>query len=79
MPLYRYYISASPGDPSPTDGGLSSIDTDSAADVVEMLRREGRLPENWKSLWIHFLVWTDQEGQQRGFESIQLEKLAREA
>jgi hypothetical protein len=75
MPLYRFYLSASPGDPSPADSGLSSIDASSPADVVEMLRRDGRLPAEWQSLWIHFLVWTDQEGQQRGFESIPLRTL----
>jgi hypothetical protein len=76
MPLYRYYISASPGDPSPTDSGLSSIEADAPADAIAILRDESRLPANWKSLWIHFLVWVDQEGQQRGFESIRLSTFA---
>ena len=76
MPLYRYYISASPGDPSPADSGLSAIEADSPADAVALLREEDRLPANWKSLWIHFLVWVDQEGQQRGFESMPLSKFA---
>jgi hypothetical protein len=72
MPLYRYYVSASPSDPSPADRGLSSIEADSPASAVEKLRDNGRLPENWESLWIHILVWVDQEGQQRGFESMPL-------
>ena len=55
MPLYRFYLSASPGDPSPADSGLSSIDAGSPADAVEMLRRDGRLPKEWQSLWIRFL------------------------
>jgi hypothetical protein len=76
MPLYRYYISASPGDPSPADSGLSAIEADSPADAVAILRKESRLPANWQSLWIHFLVWVDQEGQQRGFESMRLSSLA---
>ena len=76
MPLYRYYVSASPGDPSPADGGLSSIEADSPADALAILREEGRLPASEESLWIHFLVWIDQEGQQRGFESIPLSRLA---
>ena len=76
MPLYRYYVSASPGDPSPADGGLSSIEADSPANAVAILRREGRLPANAESLWIHFLIWIDQEGQQRGFESILLSSFA---
>jgi len=76
MPLYRYYVSASPGDPSPADSGLSSIEANSPADAVALLRSEDRLPTNWKSLWIHFLIWVDQEGQQRGFESIPLGRFA---
>jgi len=76
MPLYRYYFSASPGDPSPTGNGLASIDADSPADAIEKLRREGHLPPNWQSLWVHFLVWVDQEGQHRGFESIPLSQFA---
>lgn len=74
MPLYRYYLSASPGDPSPATSGLSSLEADSPADVVAKLRAGGSLPENWQSLWIHVLVWTDQEGQQRGFESLSLSR-----
>jgi len=76
MPLYRYYISASPGDASPADSGLSAIEADSPANAVALLRDEGRLPANWKLLWIHFLVWVDQEGQQRGFESVRLSTFA---
>ncbi len=76
MPLYRYYVSASPGDPSPADSGLSSIEADSPPDAIAILRDQGRLPANWESLWIHFLVWVDQEGQQRGFESMPLSSFA---
>ncbi len=76
MPIYRYYVSTSPGDPSPADSGLSSIEADSPANAVAILRDQGELPENWKSLWIHILVWVDQEGQQRGFESMPLSRFA---
>jgi len=76
MPLYRYYFSTSPGDPSPNGDGLSIIEADSPADAIGRLRREGRLPVDWEALWVHFLVWVDQEGQQRGFESIPLSKFA---
>ncbi|MBW8883567.1 MAG: hypothetical protein JF612_02065 [Planctomycetia bacterium] len=44
----------------------------SPADAVAILRDRGGLPPQWESLWIHFLVWIDQEGQQRGFESMRL-------
>jgi len=76
MPLYSYYLSASPGDPSPASDGLLSVAADSPGGALKKLRDEGRLPEGWEGLWIHFLVWIDQEGQQRGFESIALSKYA---
>ena len=65
MPLYRYYFPSSPGDPSPAGSDLSSVEAASPADAVAKLRDDGQLPTNWQSLWIHFLVWVDQEGQQR--------------
>ena len=76
MPHYRYYFSTNPSDASPAESGLSRIEADSPADAIAALRREGRLPPNWPTLWVHFLVWVDQEGQQRGFESIPLSKFA---
>jgi len=75
MPLYHYYFSASPSDPSPRGDGLDSVEADSPADAIAKLDRDGKLPPNWRSLWAHFLVWVDQEGQQRGFESIPLSSL----
>lgn len=77
MPLYRYYFSARPGDPSPLDNQLQSVEAESTAGAVEELIREGQLPPNWQSMWIHFLVWVDQEGKQRGFESMPLSKFVR--
>lgn len=76
MPLYPYYFSAHPGDPSPPPDGLLSIEAANPTSALEKLRDEGRLPDAWQGLWIHFLVWVDQEGLQRGFESIPLSKLA---
>src|SRR2546430_2112843 len=75
MPLYHYYFSASPGDPSPRGDGLATIEADSPTDAIAKLERESKLPPNWQLLWVHFLVWVDQEGQQRGFESIPLSSL----
>jgi len=72
MPVYRYYLSANPGDPSPLGDGLSSVEADNPRTAIAKLRDENRFPEGWSGLWIHFLVWVDQEGQQRGFESIAL-------
>jgi hypothetical protein len=74
MPLFRYYISASPSDPSPAEGQLHSHESDSRDKAVGELIRRGSLPPNWETMWIHFLVWVDQEGKQRGFESMPLAK-----
>jgi len=72
MPLYRFYISASPSDPSPADWQLSCHDAASKSAAVQALIEEDNLPPNWQTMWIHFLVWVDQEGKQRGFESMPL-------
>jgi hypothetical protein len=72
MPLYRYYLSSRPGKASPLSSGLLSVEAQSPADAIAKLHGQGSLPANWQSLWIHFLVWIDQEGQQRGFETISL-------
>ena len=76
MPLYRYYFSTRPGDPSPLDNQLLSLEADSTTAAVEELVRAGELPPNWQTMWIHFLVWVDQEGKQRGFESMPLARFA---
>jgi hypothetical protein len=72
MPLYRYYVSASPSDPSPTDWKLFCHEAESVEVAVKQLIQGNQLPPNWQSMWIHFLVWVDQEGKQRGFESMPL-------
>jgi hypothetical protein len=76
MPLYRYYISERASDPSPADWKLFCHEADSMDAVVRHMLDSGQLPPNWRSMWIHFLVWVDQEGKQRGFESLPLEKFA---
>jgi hypothetical protein len=77
MPLYNYYVSERPSDPSPSNWQLFCHEADSIDAVVHELIHEGRLPPNWQSMWIHFLVWVDQEGKQRGFESMPLAKFVR--
>jgi len=72
MPLFRYYISARPSDPSPPDWKLFFHEADSIEDAVQDLAARNQLPPNWESMWIHVLVWVDQEGKQRGFESMPL-------
>ena len=74
MPLYRYYISASPSEPSPAEGQLFCHEADSIEEAVRELIGKNQLPLNWESMWIHFLIWVDQEGKQRGFESMPLAK-----
>ena len=72
MPLHNYYISLRPSDPSPADWKLSCHEADSIEALVAHLVESNQLPPNWRSMWIHFLVWVDQEGKQRGFESMPL-------
>lgn len=76
MPLYQYYVSPLPSDPSPADWQLFCHEADSIDGAVQELIERGQLPPNWQSMWIHFLVWVDQEGKQRGFESMPLRKFA---
>lgn len=77
MPLYQYYISLRPSDPSPDDGKLLSREAKSNSAAVEDLIRQGLLPPNWQSMWIHFLVWEDPKNGQRGFESLPLSGFSR--
>jgi hypothetical protein len=72
MPLYRYYLSSAPGQASPLTSGLLCVEAASPSDAIARLYAQDLLPADWQSLWIHFLVWIDQEGQHRGFESIEL-------
>jgi hypothetical protein len=76
MPLFKYYVSARPSDPSPAEWKLSFHEADSMKAAVQHLIDSDQLPRNWQSMWIHFLVWVDQEGKQRGFESVSLANFA---
>jgi hypothetical protein len=67
-----YFFSLSPTASAPPTSELNSIDADSSLDALCKLKDEGRLPANWQSLWAHVLVWTADNGRQRGFESIRL-------
>jgi hypothetical protein len=72
MPLYKYYVSERPSDPSPAEWKFFCQESDSIDAAIKELIHRGQLPPNWQSSWIHFLVWVDQEGKQRGFESMPL-------
>jgi hypothetical protein len=72
MPLYRYYVSRRPSDPSPAEWKLFCHEADSIESAIQQLIQTNQLPLKWQSMWIHVLVWVDQEGKQRGFESMPL-------
>jgi hypothetical protein len=76
MPLLNYYLSQSPCDPWPEDGKVFFHEAASPSAAVSDLIRQGRMPPNWKLLWIHFLVWTDPQHGFRGFESLPLSRYA---
>jgi hypothetical protein len=76
MATYMYYLGHDPTTLSPPSNELSSIDAESPAAAVSKLRSEGRLPQDWQSLWVHVLVWTSDDGEQRGFESMRLANVA---
>jgi hypothetical protein len=67
-----YYISDNPGALSPPTEQLEAIDADSPRSAIGKLRRQGRLPTNWQALWAHFLDWSSDNGEQRGFETMRL-------
>jgi hypothetical protein len=72
MATLMYYFSTDPSSSAPPSSELISIDADSSLEALYKLKDEGRLPLNWQSLWAHVLVWTTDNGKQRGFESIRL-------
>jgi len=67
-----YYLSRDPNTSSPPSSELLSIDAESPLAAARTLISGGTLPDNWQSLWAHVLVWTSDDGEQRGFESIRL-------
>ena len=70
MATLMYYFSTNSRASAPPSTELLSIDADSSLDAICKLRDNGGLPTNWQSLWAHVLVWTADNGKQRGFESI---------
>ena len=66
MPEYQYFLSTDPSTPSPVE--LETIRADSPRDVGRELLCAGHLLE----VWVHVLVWTSEDGLQRGFESLRL-------
>ena len=70
MATLMYYFSTNACASAPPSSDLLSIDADSSLDAISKLKDSGGLPANWQSLWAHVLVWTADNGRQRGFESI---------
>jgi len=72
MASQKYYLSRDPSSTSPPSSELLSIDAESPLAAMRKLISNGTLSDNWQSLWAHVLVWTSDDGNQRGFESIRL-------
>ena len=72
MATLMYFFSDSPSASAPPSSELMSVDAESSLEAIRKLQDDGKLPGNWQSLWAHVLVWTADNGRQRGFESIRL-------
>jgi len=72
MAQFRYYVSQSPGTPSPPTGNLLSMEADLRADALTRIRDSDGAPSEWPAVWAHVLVWMSSNGEQRGFESVRL-------
>jgi len=72
MARFKYYLSHDPGALSPPTEDLMSIEADSQADAIERIRASDGAPIDWQPVWVHVLVWSSVDGEQRGFESARL-------
>ena len=72
MATLNYYLSSHLSGISPPTSELSTIEADSPQQAVMKLIQEERLPPKCEGLWAHFLTWTSEDGEQRGFTSIRL-------
>jgi len=70
MARFRYYLSHGHDTPSPPTGELFSIEAESLAAAVEKIRKT--LPSEGSAAWAHVLVWSSEDGEQRGFELMRL-------
>ncbi|HEY2414143.1 MAG TPA: hypothetical protein VGI40_18000 [Pirellulaceae bacterium] len=69
MPKLRYFLSSEPTAPAPPTNELFETDADSPECVAKALRRMG----NWRSVWLHVLVSSGEDGETRGFETLRIE------
>jgi hypothetical protein len=72
MATQIYYLSREPSACSPPSNELLRIDADTPAAVVGKLLESGTLPPDWQSMWAHVLVWTSEDGLNRGFATMRL-------
>jgi len=72
MARFRYYFSNDPGMPSPPTDELLSVEADSKSDALEAIIQRSGAPEGWPTVWANLLVWSSDDGEQRGFESTKL-------
>jgi hypothetical protein len=70
MARFRFYFSRDPTTPSPPTDELLNVEAESKAEALEAIAHD--MPQDWSSVWVHVLVWADDDGQQRGFETIRL-------
>jgi hypothetical protein len=66
---FRYYVSNNRLTQSPAE--LLSIEAKSAAEVVELLKTAGCLPDGGE-IWVHVLVQSSDDGTELGFESFRV-------
>ena len=72
MPTQHYYFSRDPSTPSPPQNELLSVEAESPRAAIAKLTPLIAEPRDWHELWVHVLVWTGRDGNQRGFESVRL-------
>jgi hypothetical protein len=70
MPKLRYFLSSDPTASAPPTSELFETDADSPEGVAKQLRHMG----NWRSVWLHVLVSTSENGEPQGFETMRLER-----
>jgi len=69
MKEFRYYLSLDPSAPSVPTSELSVVVADSLSDAIELIKSNGYLQNDRGGQWLHVLVWTSDDGEERGFET----------
>ena len=72
MATLDYYLSSDLSGVSPPTSELRTIEADSLQQAVIKLIQEERLLPKCEGQWAHFLTWTSEDGELRGFTSIRL-------